>query len=234
MWKVLANGLIFRPFRLQSNFKALWNLGAGSYAARSPLEYGRENMTDLLQVVQRILCWPGKIVSWLIIPLILTIILSIIAAHQGWSVLLEWQTSIPVFGDAITVNSLVDGQWFMFALIVLFGGVWTFVDDRHVTVDFLAIGFSQKVRAYISIFCNIVFLLPLCAIVAVYGWKFAHTSFTTNEGSIQGGLEAYWLIKGALPVSFILLGVAAITNSVLHLISIINNQYADLGSHHDS
>jgi TRAP-type mannitol/chloroaromatic compound transport system permease small subunit len=191
-------------------------------------------MLDTTSLVQRVLCWPGKVVSWLIIPLVLSIILTVLSARQGWSVLLEWETRIPVIGKALTVNSLVDAQWYIFALIVLFGGVWAYFEDRHVTVDFLAVSFSPRRRAYISIFGNLVFLLPLCVLILWFGSKFAMTSFTTGEGSIQGGLEAHWLIKGALPASFFLLGMAALVSTIGQIRALMRNEFQTPDVHHDS
>lgn len=159
---------------------------------------------------QRLLCLPGKIMSWLIIPLTLSILVSVVGAKSGWSVLLDWDGRIPLFGRALTVNSLIDFQWYAFALIVLFGGVWAFFEDRHVTVDFIAAALKPRTQAYINLFGDIFLLLPLCILVIWYGSKFAAVSYRTSEGSTQGGLDAIWLIKGALPVSFALLGIGAL------------------------
>ncbi|SLN54001.1 Tripartite ATP-independent periplasmic transporters, DctQ component [Aquimixticola soesokkakensis] len=185
-------------------------------------------MTKPTSVVQKFLCFPGKLVSWLVIPLALSIVLSVIAARQGWSVLIDWEGSVPLFGEALTVNSLVDLQWYIFSAIVLFGGIWAHLEDRHVTVDFVALGFSARTRTLISLFGNLFLLLPLCLLVMWFGSKFAMTAFATGEGSIQGGLTAHWLIKGALPVSFGLLGLAALLRAAQALRQLITKQYGDI------
>lgn len=158
----------------------------------------------------QLLCLPGKIVSWLILPLALTVVLSVIAARAGWSILLDWDGDIPILGAALTVNSLVDFQWYAFALIVLFGGIWAYIDNRHVTVDFIAVNLTARSRAWVRLFGDIFLLLPLCAVVVWYGTSFAAVSWQTGEGSNQGGLVAHWLIKGAIPVSFALLALAGL------------------------
>jgi TRAP-type mannitol/chloroaromatic compound transport system permease small subunit len=101
-------------------------------------------------------------------------------------------------------------QWYFFALIVLFGGVWAFFEDRHVTVDFISVNLSPRTRARINIFGDLFLLLPVCALCVWYGSRFTAIAFRTGEGSIQGGLTAHWLIKAALPTSFALLGIAAL------------------------
>ena len=119
----------------------------------------------ILALARSLLCLPGKIASWLILPLVLTILLSVLAAIMGWSTLIDWEGELPLLGSALTVNSLLDLQWYSFALIVLFGGVWAFFEDRHVTVDFLALHFSPRARALISLFGDLFLLLPLFFIV---------------------------------------------------------------------
>ncbi len=164
----------------------------------------------LLALVQDILCLPGKITAWLILPLILAIVLSVVAAQMGWSTFAGWSEELPVLGRALTVNSLFDLQWYIFALLVLFGGIWSFFEDRHVTVDTIAIKLSARTRALIAILGDLFLLLPFCALLVVYGWKFFAIAWRTGEGSQQGGLTAHWLIKGALPVAFALLALAGL------------------------
>ncbi|WP_281840542.1 TRAP transporter small permease subunit [Sinisalibacter aestuarii] len=166
--------------------------------------------------------------------MILAILVSVAAAFMGWSVLLDWEGRIPLFGAALTVNSMLDMQWFIFALIVLFGGIWSYFEDRHVTVDFLAVTMSPRTRAYISLIGDIFLLLPFCMLSVWYGSKLAMTSFRTGEGSTQGGLESYWLIKGALPIAFALLGVAAIVRILRNLRDLRANEYHKVEAHHDS
>jgi len=178
-------------------------------------------------LAQRLLCLPGKILSWLIVPLVLSIILAVVAAHRGWSTLIDWEGRIPILGNALTVNSLVDFQWYAFALIVLFGGVWTFFEDRHVTVDFMAVHMRPRTRAVIAILGDLFLLLPLCVLVVWYGTKFASVSWNTGEGSNQGGLIAHWLIKGALPVSFFLLGAGAVVHAVETALGLVRGPRTD-------
>ncbi|MGG7565508.1 TRAP transporter small permease subunit [Rhodovulum sp. DZ06] len=115
---------------------------------------GKSRLAALLRL-------PGKLVSWLIVPLVLSVVASVIAAQAGLSTLLDWEGRAPVVGGALTVNSLVDLQWYIFALLVLFGGVWAFFEERHVTVDFIALRLPLRTRAAISVFGDLVLLPPL-------------------------------------------------------------------------
>ncbi|MCY1704959.1 TRAP transporter small permease subunit [Pannonibacter sp. SL95] len=167
-------------------------------------------MSRLLQAVTDLACWPGRVIGWLMLPLILFVCLGVIAAQFGLNRLIDWQVSVPLLGTGITSNTLLDLQWSAFALIALFGGVLAFADRVHVNVDFLSARFSPRTRAIIDLAGDVLFLLPFCGIVVWYGSKFALTSFNSGEASTYGGLRDYWVVKACIPLSFLLLGLAGV------------------------
>lgn len=171
-----------------------------------------------------LLCLPGIWMSWLTLVLIAAVLVGVVAARFGVPVLLDWGVSVPVLGSALTLNGLTDLQWYIFALLVLFGGVCTFRDDAHVSVDFLSLRMSRRQRLWVRVIGDIVFLLPFCAIIAWYGWGFAETAWRTAEGSTQGGLNSRWLIKAALPLSFTFLGLAGLLRGIGTLMAILSDR----------
>ncbi|HEY9022005.1 MAG TPA: TRAP transporter small permease subunit [Paracoccaceae bacterium] len=164
-------------------------------------------MPSFLTKLLDLLCLPGKWVSWLILPLIASILIAVVAAKMGVNTFAAWDSPIPVLGRAMTVNGLFDLQWYIFALLVLFGGAWALRDDKHVAVDFLSLMMTQRQRLWIRMLGDLLFLLPFCLIIAWYGWSFALTAWTTGEGSTQGGLNSRWIIKAMVPLSFAILGL---------------------------
>lgn len=171
-------------------------------------------MPAFLKKAMALLCLPAVWVSWLTLPLIATILISILYAAMGRNTLIAWDGSIPVLGRALTVNSLFDLQWYVFALLVLWGGIWALRDDRHVSVDFLALQMGPRKRLWVRMIGDLIFLLPFCAIIAWYGWSFTEVAFRTAEGSTQGGLDTRWLIKAMLPLSFAALGLLGLIRAI--------------------
>ncbi|MDD9707710.1 TRAP transporter small permease subunit [Seohaeicola sp. SP36] len=164
-------------------------------------------MPAILTKLLDLLCLPGKWVSWLILPLIASILIAVVYAKMGLNTLMAWDAQLPVLGRALTVNGLFDLQWYIFALLVLFGGAWALRDDKHVAVDFLSLMMTQRQRLWTRMLGDLLFLLPFCLIIAWYGWSFALTAWTTGEGSTQGGLNSRWIIKAMVPLSFAILGL---------------------------
>lgn len=171
-------------------------------------------MPAILSKMLDLLCLPGKWVSWLILPLIASILLAVVYAKLGLNTLIEWENPLPVLGRALTVNGLFDLQWYIFALMVLFGGAWALREDKHVAVDFLSLMMTRRQRLWIRMLGDLLFLLPFCLIIAWYGWSFALTAWTTGEGSTQGGLNSRWIIKAMVPLSFAILGLMGLSRGI--------------------
>ncbi|MHA3913561.1 TRAP transporter small permease subunit [Halovulum sp. GXIMD14793] len=166
---------------------------------------------------------PGRWVGWLILPLIASVCAALYAAQVGFNAFWDWDGRVFLLGDGITANSMMDLQWYLFAVISLFGGVLAFRDNGHVSVDFLSSRFPPKMRTAVQILGDLLFLLPFCAIMCWYGTKFAITAFNAGEGSSYGGLMDRWVIKACLPLAFGLLGVSALARVGLGIKKLIRN-----------
>lgn len=178
-------------------------------------------MKRVTDAVFRLLVKPGELVGWLILPLIASVLLTVLAAQTGWNAFLRWESPVPVLGNAITVNSLADLQWYIFAIVAIFGGVYAFRDDQHVSVDVFSAGLPRRVRLGLSLLGDLVLLLPFCAIIVWYGWSFTLSAFNSGEGSSYGGLMDRWLIKAIIPAGFALLGIGALVRAVATVHSLL-------------
>jgi TRAP-type mannitol/chloroaromatic compound transport system permease small subunit len=178
-------------------------------------------MDHFLKRVIDLCVLPGRLVGWLLLPLILFVCLAVFAGQAGWNNFWMWGGDSFLLGSGITVNTMIDLQWHIFAVIVLFGGAYAFRDNAHVSVDFLSAGFSPRTRAIVRVVCDLIFVLPFCAIIVWYGSKFAMTAFTSGEGSNYGGLQDRWLIKSMVPLGFALLGIVALARSLRNILGLV-------------
>jgi len=97
-------------------------------------------------------------------------------------------------------------EWHLFAIVILFGTSYSLKENAHVRVDFLYDKFSEKTKAIINIVGTLLFLLPFTLLIIYGSYDFVMDSYSTNEISGDpGGLKYLWLIKMAIPLSFILL-----------------------------
>jgi TRAP-type mannitol/chloroaromatic compound transport system permease small subunit len=86
----------------------------------------------------------------------------------------------------------------------------TLVSDKHVRVDFLRQNMSQKHKTIVDLLGHVVFLLPLCGIVAFHGYDFTIRSWNMNEGSNYDGLYNRFILKSFIPIGFSMLFLAGL------------------------
>ncbi|MBI3771856.1 MAG: TRAP transporter small permease subunit [Gammaproteobacteria bacterium] len=103
--------------------------------------------------------------------------------------------------------ALQELEWHLFALIFLLGAGYTLKYDDHVRVDifYQAAWMSPQRRAWVNLLGCIFMLFPFCILVMVSSWPFVADAYAWNEGSPDpGGLPYRWLLKAAIPLSFVL------------------------------
>ena len=104
-------------------------------------------------------------------------------------------------------NAWLEVQWYMFAVIVMFGAAYTLKRNEHVRVDILYMTLSRRGQLWVDILGALVFLLPTCAILAWLSWPFFMQSFNVYEHSSNAGGLLRWPIKLVLPVGFALVAL---------------------------
>ena len=137
---------------------------------------------------------------------------------------------INVFYDSIMryfFNSgsiaLQEMEWHLFAMVFLFGIAYALKEDGHVRVDILYDRFSPRWKAIVNIGGTLLLLLPLSVLVIEGSIWYVTEAFTSGEISGDpGGLSHRWLIKLAIPASFVFLIVSA-TGFVIHNINIFRD-----------
>lgn len=128
--------------------------------------------------------------------------------------------------------------WHLYSVCFLLGIPYALRTSSHVRVDILFENLSVRKKAIIDLIGSCIFLIPFCLIVIWTGWHFFLEAWslgsrpdslgallkqmvTTGIGEKSqdpGGLLNRWLIKGIIPLSFLLLLLATIS-FMLHKIN---------------
>jgi TRAP-type mannitol/chloroaromatic compound transport system permease small subunit len=111
-------------------------------------------------------------------------------------------------------NGWLEIQWYMFAGMVLLGGPYTLKMNEHVRVDLLYGMASEKTRIWIDIIGGLLFLLPICIILAYFTWPWFVESWTINEESSNAGGLIRWPVKLLLPVGFVLMALQGVSEII--------------------
>lgn len=111
-------------------------------------------------------------------------------------------------------NGFLEAQWYMFAVMVLFGGAWTLKVNEHVRVDLVYGSVRERVRTWIDLIGGIFFLVPLCVMMIAITWPWFVEAWRIGEGSTNAGGLPRWPVKLVLPVGFFLLLLQALAEII--------------------
>ena len=114
----------------------------------------------------------------------------------------------------MSANAWLEVQWYMFAVIVMFGASYTLKRNEHVRVDLLYMTMGRRGQLWIDILGTLFFLLPTCIILAWLSWPFFMQSFAVSEHSSNAGGLLRWPIKLVLPVGFLLVALQGISELI--------------------
>jgi len=130
-------------------------------------------------------------------------------------------------------NAWLEVQWYMFAVIVMFGAAYTLRKNEHVRVDILYMTLSRRGQLWIDILGTLVFLIPTCAILAWLSWPFFMQSYNVFENSSNAGGLPRWPIKLVLPLGFALVALQGISE-LIKRVAFLNDYAVDsLEAHYE-
>ncbi len=105
-----------------------------------------------------------------------------------------------VFGTSS--NAWLEIQWYLFAAVFMLGGGYAFLRNAHVRIDFISARFSARMRNWIDIGGILIFLFPLCYMMATLGWPVFYNAWVSGEVSSNAGGLIRWPVYGLIPLGF--------------------------------
>lgn len=172
-----------------------------------------EKLLQITAIINTINQWIGKLAYWLVILMV---------AVGGWNVVGRYVGKW--IGQPMTSNALIEIQWYIFDLVFLLGAAYTLQRDGHVRVDIIYKNFGRKGRAIANLIGTILFLIPFSLMVIYFSWGTIVNSWKILEMSPDpGGLPRY-PIKSMIIVSFLMLLLQGIADTINNLAIILNIQ----------
>ena len=105
-------------------------------------------------------------------------------------------------------NGWLEAQWYMFAAMVMFGASYTLKRNEHVRVEIFYLYLTERGQLWLDLIGGIVFLIPVCVLLAALSWPFFAQSYAVNEWSGNAGGLLRWPVKFVLPAGFALIAAA--------------------------
>lgn len=130
-------------------------------------------------------------------------------------------------------NAWLEVQWYMFAVIVMFGASYTLKRNEHVRVDLLYMTLGFRGQLWVDILGTLVFLLPTCLILAWLSWPFFMQSYAVLEHSSNAGGLVRWPIKAVLPVGFLLIALQGLSELIKRVAFLNGYPVQSLEAHYE-
>ncbi|MCY1371985.1 Tripartite ATP-independent periplasmic transporter, DctQ component [compost metagenome] len=133
-----------------------------------------------------------------------------------------------IFGTSS--NAWLEIQWYLFAAVFMLGGGYAFLRNAHVRIDFISSKFTDRTRNWIDIGGIIVFLFPLCYMMATLGWPLLVNAYVSGEMSSNSGGLIRWPVYALIPLGFGLLFLQGISELIKRF-AFLSGQGPDVLSH---
>jgi TRAP-type mannitol/chloroaromatic compound transport system permease small subunit len=141
----------------------------------------------------------GRTVSWIVIPMVLI---------QVAIVLMRYVFGI---GSIMLQESVV----YMHAILFMATVGYTLLHDAHVRIDIAYREASPRRKALVDLVGTLIFLLPVCLLIAWVSWPYVRASWRVFEGSKEtSGIPAVFLLKSLLLVFTTLLAAQGVSMAI--------------------
>jgi TRAP-type mannitol/chloroaromatic compound transport system permease small subunit len=111
-------------------------------------------------------------------------------------------------------NGWLEAQWYMFAIIVMFGSSYTFKRNEHVRVEIFYLFLTERGQLWLDMIGTLFFLIPSCLLLAYLSWPFFMQSYSVGEVSGNAGGLVRWPIKFVIPSGFCLLALQGVSEVI--------------------
>ena len=146
----------------------------------------------------------------LVVLMMLSIAAQVVLNALGISLIASFPAALPLFGEALTLNGLMELQWHLLAAVALLPAGLAWRRNAHVRVDFLSQGLPARGKAAVELLGHLAFTLPFLSLCIPAAWRFMQRAIATAEVSRDGGLADRWMVKGLIPLGLSLLLVVVL------------------------
>jgi len=148
-----------------------------------------------VSAVGRLNAFVGKTFSWLA-PAAVLICFTVVIQRYLLSTTQLWMQDLYV--------------WLNGAMFMAVAG-YTLLIDGHVRVDILYRPASPRRKAIMDLIGVLLFLLPFCAVVWLWGFEYVQRAWMLREGSANpGGMPGLYILKSFILVFVVLVGLQGI------------------------
>jgi TRAP-type mannitol/chloroaromatic compound transport system permease small subunit len=119
-------------------------------------------------------------------------------------------------------NGWLELQWYMFAILVMFGASYTFKRNEHVRVEIFYLFLTERGQLWLDLIGTLFFLIPSCLLLSYLSWPFFHQAYAVGEMSGNAGGLVRWPIKFVIPSGFVMLALQGVSEVIKRIAALQN------------
>ena len=120
-------------------------------------------------------------------------------------------------------NAFLEIQWYLFAAVFMLGSGYAFLRNAHVRIDFISSKFSARGRNWVDVIGILVFVFPLCYMMATLGWPLFVNAYESGEMSSNAGGLIRWPVYALIPAGFALLALQSLSELIKRIAFLTGN-----------
>lgn len=120
-------------------------------------------------------------------------------------------------------NAFLEIQWYLFAAVFMLGSGYAFLRNAHVRIDFISSKFSARGRNWVDIGGIVLFVFPLCYMMATLAWPLFMNALNSGEMSSNAGGLIRWPVYALIPAGFSLLALQSVSELIKRIAFLTGN-----------
>ena len=166
----------------------------------------------LARQLDRIAAGSGRVVAWLIVPMVLSLCYEVVARYV-FNAPTQW---------AYDMTFMLYGSFFML------GAAFTLQRKGHVRTDSLYAGWSPRRQALVDLGGHLLMLLPFAGVFVFVGWGYFVKAYATNETFVSSSWQPItWPFKLAMPLAGVLLLIQGFSECLKCLHTLRHGKWPD-------
>jgi TRAP-type mannitol/chloroaromatic compound transport system permease small subunit len=166
---------------------------------------GNALMRMFIRIVDKTNEWVGKLISFLMIPLVLITVYEVFMRYVvKRPTIWAWDLNIQVF-----------------AAIVMLGGGYTLLQKGHVVVDVFVMTMNPRKRAFLDLLTSFFFFVGILVLL-LGGWEMAWMSLKAHETMPTVWAPPYYIMKFMVPVGAFLVLIQGVSEFMKNLLLLLN------------
>lgn len=164
--------------------------------------------------IDRIAIHSGRIVSWMIVPMVLSLTYEVVARYVFNAPTL-W---------AYDMTFMLYGSFFML------GAAFTLQRKSHIRTDSFYAAWSPRKKGWVDSVCYVLFFFPFIYIFLVTGFEYFWKAFTTGEKFVSSPwMPVTWPFKLSMPLTGLLLALQGVSELLKSIYAIQHNAWPQEG-----